>query len=109
MFATSTEGFCLHYDESLLLPALLTMSFSAAIINFMNRNREQLPAYIGITLGMGIGGLLCVGLNKAINARVLETCDRNLNQIIYIKTAVGDSYGCVSRMVLNGPPAPIKP
>lgn len=85
------------------------MSLSAFIINLMNRHRDQLPAYVGIALGMGIGGLLCVGLNKVINARVLETCDRNLSQIIYIKTAVGDSYGCVSKMVLNGPPAPIKP
>lgn len=75
----------------------------------MNRHREELPVYIAMTLGTGIGGLLCVSLNKAINARVLETCDRKLNQIVYIKTAVGDSYGCVSKMVLNGPPAPIKP
>lgn len=85
------------------------MSFSTTVINFMNRHRDQLPAYVGITFGMGIGGLLCVSLNKAINARVLATCDKNLNQIIYIKTAVGDSYGCISKMVLNGPPAPIKP
>lgn len=75
----------------------------------MNRHREQLPAYVAIMLGTGIGGLMCVGLNKAINARVLETCNRNLNQVIHIKTAVGDSYGCVSKMVLSGPSAPIKP
>ena len=75
----------------------------------MNRHREQLPAYVGITLGMGIGGLLCVGLNKAINARVLATCDSKLYQVIHMKTAVGDSYGCVSKMVLNGPTAAIKP
>jgi len=75
----------------------------------MNRHRDALPAYVGITLGVGIGGLLCVGLNKAINARVLQTCDKNLNQLIYIQTAVGDSYGCISKMVLNGPAAPIKP
>jgi hypothetical protein len=85
------------------------MSLSSFIINFMNRHREQLPAYVGITLGMGIGGLMCVSLNKAINARVLATCDSKLYQVIYIKTAVGDSYGCVSKMVLNGPTAAIKP
>jgi hypothetical protein len=85
------------------------MSLSGFIINFMNRHRDALPAYVGMTLGIGIGGLLCVGLNKAINAKVLETCDERLNQIIHIQTAVGDSYGCVSKMVLNGPPAPIKP
>lgn len=85
------------------------MSLSGFIINFMNRHRDALPAYVGITLGVGIGGLLCIGLNKAINARVLQTCDKNLNQLIYIQTAVGDSYGCISKMVLNGPPAPLKP
>lgn len=85
------------------------MSLSSFIINLINRHREQLPAYVGIILGTGIGGMLCVGLNKAINARVLNNCDKNLNQIIYMQTAVGDSYGCVSKMVLNGPPAPIKP
>ena len=85
------------------------MSLSAFIINFMNRHRDQLPVYVGLTLGTGLGGLLCVGLNKTINAKVLQTCDKNLNQIVYLRTAVGDSYGCVSKMVLNGPPAPIKP
>lgn len=85
------------------------MSLSGFIINFMNRHRDALPAYIGMTLGVGIGGLLCIGLNKAINARVLQTCDKNLNQLIYIQTALGDSYGCISKMVLNGPPAPLKP
>jgi len=85
------------------------MSLSSFIINFMNRHREQLPAYVGITLGMGIGGLLCVGLNKAINARVIATCDSKLYQIVSLKTAVGESYGCVSKMVLHGPAAAIKP
>ena len=85
------------------------MSLSAFIVNFMNRHREELPAYIAMTFGIGIGGLMCVGLNKAINARVLDTCDERLNQIIHIQTAVGDSYGCVSKMVLSGPPAPLKP
>jgi hypothetical protein len=65
--------------------------------------------FVAIAIGTGIGLLGCVALNKAINHRVLKTCNQNLNQIIYIKTAIGDSYGCVSRMVLNGPPAPIKP
>lgn len=85
------------------------MSLSAFIINFMNRHRDQLPAYVGITLGVGLGGLMCVGMNKMLNARVFQTCDSKLNQIVYVHTAVGDSYGCVSKMVLNGPPAPIKP
>jgi hypothetical protein len=79
------------------------------IVNFMDDHREALPASLAIIFGVGIGGLGCILLNKAINKRVLTTCNTNLYQIVYVKTAVGDSYGCVSKMVLNGPPAPIKP
>ena len=77
--------------------------------NFANKSQDLIAPYLAVIMGIGIGGLGCIALNKAINARILKTCDRNLNQIVYIKTAVGDSYGCVSKMVLNGPPAPIKP
>ena len=59
--------------------------------------------------GIGGGLLMCVALNKAINERVLKTCNQDLNQIIYVRTSIGDTYGCVSRAVLQGPPAPIKP
>lgn len=96
--------------ESLMSPfALLTMSISQRIVNFIDAQREMTPVYLAYILGIGLGGLGCIALNKAINKHVLETCNRNLNQIVYLKTAVGDSYGCVSKMVLNGPPAPIKP
>lgn len=88
--------------------ALLTM-ISKRVSDFVYVQRDLLSAYLAILMGVGIGGLGCIALNKAINARILKTCDRNLNQIVYIKTAVGDSYGCVSKMVLSGPPAPIKP
>jgi hypothetical protein len=79
------------------------------MFSFIESQRESFPAYIAIMLGTSLGFLGCIGLNKAINHRVLTTCNRNLNQVIYLRTAVGDSYGCVSKMVLNGPPAPIKP
>lgn len=59
--------------------------------------------------GIGGGLLMCVALNKAINNRVLKTCNQDLNQIIYVRTSIGDTYGCVSRAVLQGPSAPIKP
>lgn len=88
--------------------ALLTM-ISKRVSDFAYIQRDLLSAYLAVIMGVGIGGLGCIALNKAINARILKMCDRNLNQIVYIKTAVGDSYGCVSKMVLFGPPAPIKP
>jgi hypothetical protein len=59
--------------------------------------------------GIGGGLLMCVALNKAANNRVLKTCNQDLNQIIYVRTFIGDTYGCVSRAVLQGPSAPIKP
>ena len=59
--------------------------------------------------GMAVALLGCITLNKVMNQHVLETCNQNLNQIIYMKTALGDSYGCVSKKVLHGPSAFIKP
>lgn len=66
-------------------------------------------SFLAVVFGAGTGMLICIAANKAINERVLTTCNQNLNQIIYMRTAVGDSYGCVSRAVLQGPAAPIKP
>ena len=79
------------------------------MFNLIESQRDSFPGYIAILVGTALGFLGCIALNKAINHRVLATCNRNMNQIIYIKTAVGDSYGCISKMVLSGPPAPIKP
>ena len=59
--------------------------------------------------GMALALLGCIALNKGMNQYVLETCKQDLNQVIYMKTALGDSYGCVSKKVLNGPSAFIKP
>jgi len=85
------------------------MSFATRIYNFLDNNRDFTPPMLAVLGGIALGGLGCIALNKAINARILKTCNRDLYQVVYIKTAVGDSYGCVSKMVLNGPPAPIKP
>ena len=59
--------------------------------------------------GMGFALLGCIALNKGMNQHVLETCKQDLNQVIHMKTALGDSYGCISKKVLNGPSAFIKP
>lgn len=79
------------------------------MFSFIESQRESFPAYIAIMLGTSLGFLGCIGLNKAINHRVLATCNRNLHQVVSIKTVVGDSYGCVSRMVVSGPSASLKP
>jgi hypothetical protein len=72
-------------------------------------NQQAFNNTLFAVLGMGAALAGAIALNKVMNQHVLETCNRNLNQIVYMKTALGDSYGCVSHMVLNGPPAPIKP
>lgn len=59
--------------------------------------------------GMAIALTGCIALNKAMNQHVMNTCAPALNQIIYMRTALGDSYGCVSKKVLEGPSAFIKP
>ena len=59
--------------------------------------------------GMALALLGCIGLNKAMNQHVLETCDQQLNKIVYMRTALGDSYGCISRNQVYGPPVPLKP
>lgn len=66
-------------------------------------------SFLSAVFGIGTGLLFCVALNKSINTRVIKTCNSDLYQIVYIRTAVGDSYGCVSKAVLQGPAAPIKP
>ena len=82
---------------------------SKRVPKFPHNLDELVQPLLAIGIGTGVGLLGCVALNKAINARVLKTCNQNLNQIVYMQTALGDSYGCVSRKVLYGPPAPIKP
>jgi hypothetical protein len=59
--------------------------------------------------GMAFALLSCIALNKVMNQHVMNTCAPALNQIIYMKTALGNSYGCVSKKVLHGPSAFIKP
>lgn len=85
------------------------MSLSRTIVNFLNNNRDMVPYYLAMGLGTSIGLIGCVVLNNAINNQVIKRCNRDLYQVVHIKTAVGTSYGCVSRMVLQGPPAPLKP
>lgn len=72
-------------------------------------HKEIIHAYTAIFLGTCIGFVACIGLNKVLNEHVTKTCDTRLNQIVTLKTVVGDSYGCVSKTVLHGPSAPLKP
>jgi len=72
-------------------------------------NKEFIAACSAMLFGTGFGLLGCVVLNKVLNKHVLTTCNRNLNEIVVLKTIVGDSYGCVSRKVLQGPAEALKP
>lgn len=70
---------------------------------------EVFNSTLAVIGGMGAALLGCIALNKAINHRVLTTCNPALYQVVYMKTALGDSYGCISKKVLHGPSAFIKP
>jgi hypothetical protein len=70
---------------------------------------KSVVPFLSAVFGIGTGLLFCVALNKSINTRVIKTCNSDLYQIVYIPTAIGDSYGCISRAVLQGPASPIKP
>lgn len=95
-----------------LIAALMSPLFKPEMKIYPLHSDSQLSivsAFLAVVFGAGTGMILCVAVNKVINQRILATCNLNLNQIIYIRTAVGDSYGCVSRAILQGPSYPIKP
>ena len=106
--ALQSPGRPLHSgpDESF---ATSIMSFSKKLVDAIQGNRDLMNAYIAIMLGIGCGMLGCIALNKAMNKHVLATCNTKLNQIVELKTAVGPSYGCISKKVLHGPAYPLKP
>jgi len=66
---------------------------------------KQTPFIIcsGITL------LCIVGVQKILNQQTIYNCPSAVSTIVTYPTAIGDSYACVSRMQVYGPPAPLKP
>lgn len=54
--------------------------------------------------------LLCiVGVQKIINQQTIYNCPLEISKLVTYPTAVGDSYACVSKLEVYGPPAPLKP
>lgn len=102
-----------HYTVALMSPLQTTMIkkfFDSNNFSAFERNVEAMAIpFVAIVIGIGSGLISTVAASKVINNHVLSTCDQKLNQIIYIRTILGDTYGCVSKAVLYGPPAPIKP
>jgi hypothetical protein len=85
------------------------MSLSRKLINTSSNRKKIICIYTAISLGTSIGLLACILLNNVLNNHVMRTCNTKLNRIVTLNTVIGDSYGCVSKMVLHGPPAPLKP
>lgn len=53
--------------------------------------------------------LLCIiGVQKIINQQTIYNCQPQISELMTYPTAVGDSYVCVSRKQIYGPPAPLK-
>lgn len=60
-------------------------------------------------VGVAGGLCMCISLNKLSNHAVAATCKQSINQVVQVRTVLGNSYGCVSRSALYGPSTPIKP
>ena len=73
-----------------------------------NPERFKLLALSSV-VGVACGLCMCISLNKLSNHTVTAACKQSINQVVQVKTVLGDSYGCVSRAVLYGPSAPLKP
>jgi hypothetical protein len=65
---------------------------------------KQVPFIIcsGVTL------LCVIGIQKIVNQQTIYNCRTELNALVTYPTAIGESYACVSRLQVYGPPAPIQ-
>lgn len=58
--------------------------------------------FLAITMGAGLGMLLCVGGNQWSSHLAHSACkDRPTHQVIYTDTFLGDTYSCVKRSWLR--------
>lgn len=56
----------------------------------------------------GITCLSLIGIQKMINRRVIYECPLNISTLMVYPTVLGDSYACISRNAVMGPPMPLK-
>jgi hypothetical protein len=62
-----------------------------------------MPNYFtAITLGAGLGILLCIAGSKLTNAYAQDTCKdlADSHQIVLVDSFMGDAYACVDRKYL---------
>ena len=56
---------------------------------------------LAVILGTGVGMLLSVGGQKALNAHYIETCPaKPMHQLVMITSVIGDSYYCIHKKYL---------
>lgn len=70
---------------------------------------EGAAKQVPFILCIGVTLLCIIGVQKIINQQTIYNCRTEINKIISYPTAVGDSYACVSKMEIYGPPAPVTP
>ena len=58
--------------------------------------------FTSITLGMGLGFLLCFTGSKMSNAYAQTTCKdkTDTHQVVYVKSFMGSTYDCVHKKYL---------
>lgn len=69
---------------------------------------EYIARQTPFILCSGVTLLCIVGVQKIINQQTIYNCPLQISELMTYPTAVGDSYVCVSRKQIYGPPAPLK-
>ena len=53
-------------------------------------------AFISVIMGLGLGGLLCVGGQQALNAQQRSLCASSSDRLlIYSRSFVGSAFACL--------------
>jgi hypothetical protein len=57
----------------------------------------------------GITLLCIIGVQKIINQQAIYNCPTGVSMIVTYPTAIGESYACVPKLQIYGPPQSLKP
>ena len=69
---------------------------------------ELTKSYLAISLGVVFGSVLCIGLQKHLNAQTIKRCNTSINTVAYVKSGVMDIARCVSKARFHGPTTPLQ-
>lgn len=79
------------------------------LLNVENNPEKFRILALTSVLGVAGGLCMCILFNKLANYAVTTSCNQSIYQLVQVKTVIGNTYGCVSRAVVQGPSAALKP